>query len=50
MIKPTSQKQTKMSKNLKLLILKLLILKLLILKLLILNDLMMLGTYRLKIF
>lgn len=40
MIKPTSQKQTKMSKNL----------KLLILKLLILNDLMMLGTYRLKIF
>lgn len=40
MIKPTSQKQTKMSKNL----------KLLILKLLILNDLMMLDTYRLKIF
>lgn len=40
MIKPTSQKQTKMSKNL----------KLLILKSLILNDLMMLGTYRLKIF
>lgn len=35
MIKPTSQKQTKMSKNL---------------RLLILNDLMMLGTYRLKIF
>lgn len=40
MIKPTSQKQTKMSKNL----------KLLILKLLILNDLMMLDTYHLKIF
>lgn len=35
MIKPISQKQTKMSKNL---------------KLLILNDLMILGTYRLKIF